>query len=116
MTKAEERIASFRKFGWKLGLERMRSLCALLEDPQEGLRVIHVAGTNGKGSVCRYLYEALLGCGCSAGLFTSPGLGDFRSRIEANGEWIPEADLERCTDLAVGAAGSMDVSDPPTEF
>jgi dihydrofolate synthase/folylpolyglutamate synthase len=50
------------------------------------------------------------------GLFTSPGLGDFRSRIESNGEWISEADLERCTDLAVEAAGSMDESDPPTEF
>jgi dihydrofolate synthase/folylpolyglutamate synthase len=104
---AEERIGSLRKFGWKLGLERMRALCARLGDPQDRLNVIHVAGTNGKGSVCRYLYETLLAHGAGVGLFTSPGLGDFRSRIEANGEWISKEDLENCTDEVLAAVEEM---------
>jgi dihydrofolate synthase/folylpolyglutamate synthase len=118
MTKAEEKISSFKKFGWKLGLERMRVLCGLLGRPQDKLSVIHVAGTNGKGSVCRYLYEVLLAHGHTAGMFTSPGLGDFRSRIEANGEWISDDDLERCTDRVMEAVSGMrgDGGEPPTEF
>jgi dihydrofolate synthase/folylpolyglutamate synthase len=115
---AEEKIGAFQRFGWKLGLERTRALCSPLGDPQNGLNVIHVAGTNGKGSVCRYLYEALRAHGYTAGLFTSPGLGDFRSRIEANGEWISEGDLDLCTDRALAAAEKMSGTDagPPTEF
>jgi dihydrofolate synthase/folylpolyglutamate synthase len=118
MTKAEEKISSYRKFGWKLGLERMRSLCSLLGDPHDALNVIHVAGTNGKGSVCAYLYEVLLAHGYTAGLFTSPGLGDFRSRIASGGEWISEDDLERCTDRVTAAAAAMceDGGESPTEF
>ncbi|MDR1495757.1 MAG: hypothetical protein LBS67_02395 [Clostridiales Family XIII bacterium] len=113
---AEERIRSFQKFGWKLGLERMRALCDLLGDPQDRLKVIHVAGTNGKGSVCRYLYEALLAHGHTVGLFTSPGLGDFRSRVEADGGWISADDLENCTGRVMDAVDKMDRHDPPTEF
>ncbi|MDR1292591.1 MAG: bifunctional folylpolyglutamate synthase/dihydrofolate synthase [Clostridiales Family XIII bacterium] len=118
MTKAEDNISSFRKFGWKLGLERMRALCGRLGDPQDMLNVIHVAGTNGKGSVCRYLYEVLLAHGHTAGLFTSPGLGDFRSRIEADGEWISEDGLERCTDRVMSAVAAMSEAgdETPTEF
>ncbi|MDR3224982.1 MAG: hypothetical protein LBT52_01650, partial [Clostridiales Family XIII bacterium] len=93
----------------------MRALCALLGDPQNELNVIHVAGTNGKGSVCRYLYEVLLAHGYSVGLFTSPGLGDFRSRIEANGAWISDADLNVCTDTVLDAVAKID-GDSPTEF
>jgi dihydrofolate synthase/folylpolyglutamate synthase len=114
---AEGKISAFQKFGWKLGLERMRGLCSLLGDPQASLRVIHVAGTNGKGSVCRYLYEVLLAHGYSVGIFTSPGLGDFRSRIEANGEWISESDLDNCTNHVLSAVERMaGAEDSPTEF
>jgi dihydrofolate synthase/folylpolyglutamate synthase len=116
MTNAEKRITALARFGWKLGLERMRALCAALGDPQDALRVIHVAGTNGKGSVCRYLYEVLRAHGHSAGLFTSPGIGDFRSRIEADGAWIAEDELELCTDTVMAGVGAMDPDDPPTEF
>ena len=54
---SEERISEFSKFGSVLGLERIKKLLSLLGDPQNDLKVIHVAGTNGKGSVCRYIYS-----------------------------------------------------------
>ena len=56
---AISKISEFQKFGWVLGLERMNVLLEKLGNPHEDLKVLHVAGTNGKGSVCRYLYEIL---------------------------------------------------------
>ena len=62
------KIHEFQKFGSILGLERMTKLLELLGNPQEQLKVIHVAGTNGKGSVCRYLYSVLQENGYRTGL------------------------------------------------
>ena len=56
---AIEKIHEFEKFGSILGLERMNMLLELLGNPEKDLKVIHVAGTNGKGSTCRYIYSAL---------------------------------------------------------
>ena len=56
---AIKRIHGYLRFGMVLGLERMEELMAKLGNPQDDLDVIHVAGTNGKGSVCRYIYEVL---------------------------------------------------------
>ena len=56
---ALEKIHTFNVFGSKLGLERMKKLLSLLGDPHKDMKIIHVAGTNGKGSVCRYLYTVL---------------------------------------------------------
>ena len=114
---AQERIHEYMRFGSKLGLERMEALCSALGNPEKGLRAIHVAGTNGKGSVCRYIYEALRALGYTAGIFTSPYVVDFRERIEANGEMIPEERLEALTDRVIDAAGTLsERGDPPTEF
>ena len=117
MKTAQERIGEYLRFGSKLGLERMEALCAALGSPEKKLRVIHVAGTNGKGSVCRYLYEGLLALGYSVGVFTSPYIGDFRERIEMNGEMISEKKLEALTDRVLSAADIIsEQGDPPTEF
>ena len=114
---AQERIHEYLQFGSKLGLERMRELCSMLGYPEKKLRFIHVAGTNGKGSVCRYIYETLRALGYTAGIFTSPYVGDFRERIEANGEIISEEKLEELTDKALDAAEILSKrGDPPTEF
>lgn len=114
---AQERIHDYLKFGSKLGLERMESLLALIGNPEKDIRVIHVAGTNGKGSVCRYLYETLRALGYTAGIFTSPYVGDFRERIETNGEMIPEEKLEALTDIVISAAEKLaEAGDFPTEF
>ncbi|MBQ1690723.1 MAG: hypothetical protein II018_05595 [Firmicutes bacterium] len=56
---AVSKIHEFERFGSILGLERMTSLMKELGDPQDGLKYIHVAGTNGKGSVCKYIYSIL---------------------------------------------------------
>jgi len=117
MKTARERVHEYTRFGSKLGLERMRELCSMLGNPEKGLRVIHVAGTNGKGSVCRYIYETLLSLGYTAAVFTSPYVGDFRERIEANGEMISVERLEEIADLALAAAEKLkELGDPPTEF
>jgi len=114
---AQDRIHEYLQFGSKLGLERMRSLCAMLGSPEQKLRVIHVAGTNGKGSVCRYIYEVLRSLGYTAAVFTSPYVGDFRERIEANGEMITEEKLEDIADKVLAAAEELKKQgDPPTEF
>jgi dihydrofolate synthase/folylpolyglutamate synthase len=115
---AQARIGAFSKYGSKLGLERMELLMEALGHPEAQLRVLHVAGTNGKGSVCRYLYESLRACGYAVGVFTSPYVGDFGERIEANGEMIAEDVLETLTDRVIDAAEtiSRERGETPTEF
>ena len=88
----EESLAwlySTQQFGIKLGLENIRSLLEGLGDPRERLAFLHVAGTNGKGSVCAMLDAILRASGRRTGLYTSPHLVDFRERVRVDGEKIP---------------------------
>ena len=80
-------------FGIKEGLERIKELTASLGEPQNFYRTIHVAGTNGKGSVCAMLAEMLKAQGLRVGLFTSPHLESYCERIKINGENISENDF-----------------------
>src|SRR3954451_3875787 len=75
----------------KWDLERIRLLLDELGNPQDGLRYIHVAGTNGKGSVCAMMESAVRAAGYRTGLYTSPHLVDARERIRMVGEWLSEA-------------------------
>lgn len=113
----QEAVAYIDTFQWQAhapGLERIRTLLHALGDPQKELKFVHVAGTNGKGSVCAYL-ASVLGCaGYRVGLCTSPFLEDFRERIQADGELIPPEVLGELTELARPAAEAME--DHPTEF
>ena len=77
-------------FGIKLGLDNTLRLLAAAGDPHERLKFIHVAGTNGKGSVCAMIDSVLREGGVHSGLFTSPHLVDFRERIRVDGVEIPE--------------------------
>ncbi len=78
-------------FGIKLGLDAPRRLLKeFLAHPAHGVKVIHVAGTNGKGSTCAMIDSIARACGQRCGLFTSPHLIDFRERIKVSGEEIPE--------------------------
>ena len=90
---ATEYIDSFLIFGSKLGLERVTKLLNDLGNPQDKLKFIHVAGTNGKGSVCAYCSSILQQAGYKTGLFTSPYIIDFRERFQINGEMISEDEL-----------------------
>jgi dihydrofolate synthase/folylpolyglutamate synthase len=84
---------SFQQVGadaYKPGLERILSFCHHLGDPQNNFKSIHVAGTNGKGSVSHMLASVLQHSGYRVGLFTSPHLRDFRERMRVDGEMISE--------------------------
>ena len=112
------KIHAFEKFGSILGLERMNELMALLGNPQDKLKVLHVAGTNGKGSVCRYLYSVLQENGYRTGLYTSPFLEVFNERIELDGAYISDEDLTEYTDRVLKQVQRMvDAGkQSPTEF
>ena len=82
-------------FGANFGLENTRKLAALTDNPQEKLRFIHLAGTNGKGSTCAMLEGIYRASGMRVGLFTSPHLVSFRERIQVNRQLIPESEIVR---------------------
>ena len=90
---AVEWLFSTQMFGIKLGLDGPRRLLReFLAYPKHGVTVIHVAGTNGKGSTCAMMDAIARACGKRCGLFTSPHLIDYRERIQVSGREIPEAD------------------------
>lgn len=113
-----DRIHEFNRFGMVLGLDRMEELLRRLGNPQDDLKVIHVAGTNGKGSVSKYLEEGLSACGYKMGLYTSPYIETFNERIRYDGVDISDEDLEYYGQKVVSAAEAMvaDGLDSPTEF
>ena len=113
-----DRIHEFNRFGMVLGLDRMEELLRRLGNPQDALKVIHVAGTNGKGSVSKYLEEGLSACGYKMGLYTSPYIETFNERIRYDGADISDEDLEYYGQKVVSAAEAMvaDGLDSPTEF
>lgn len=82
-----------QRFGIKLGLENSRRLFAALNVPSPNEKIIHVAGTNGKGSTCALIDSICRAAGYRTGLFTSPHLITFRERIQINGEMIPEDEV-----------------------
>jgi len=85
-----DQLFDLQKYAIKLGLENIRLLTDLLDQPQKAYPVIHVAGTNGKGSTAFYLTLILRSCGLKVGLFTSPHLKDYRERIRVNDKLIDE--------------------------
>lgn len=92
---AESYIHSLRKFGEKQNLDNMFFALSKIDNPQDKLKVFHVAGTNGKGSVCAYLSSVLKEAGYKVGLFISPFITEFCERISINGEYIPKPELAR---------------------
>lgn len=115
---AIEKIHKFERFGMILGLERMNSLLKLLGNPQDDLKIIHVAGTNGKGSICRYIYSVLQAGGYRTGIYTSPFLEVFNERIELDGKYISNEDLAVYTDRVLKCVETMTQrgEQSPTEF
>ncbi len=114
---AIEYIHSLEKFGIRPGMERIRALCDFLGNPQKKLKVIHVAGTNGKGSTSTMISNILRKNGYNTGLFISPYVTDFRERIQYNGNMIDRYDLAECVEavkLAIETLSENDIQ--PTEF
>lgn len=102
----------------RLGLERIRELLERLGRPQDRLKFVHVAGTNGKGSICAYLASILSAAGYRTGMFTSPYIERFEERIRVDGVMISPDELRDVT-LAVrehAEAMAEETGDHPTEF
>ena len=112
---AIEWLFSTQWFGIKPGLEPVRRLLReSLAYPAHGVKVVHVAGTNGKGSTCAMMDRILRSCGRRSGLFTSPHLEDFRERVQVDGKMIPE---EACLRLLRELREACERMDPhPTFF
>lgn len=98
----------------KPGLDRISALCERLGNPQDTLKFIHVAGTNGKGSVCAMLERILREAGYRTGLYTSPYIKCFNERMQVAGEMITDEELAELTTLVRPIADAM--TDKPTEF
>ena len=105
--------SKFRK-GATPGLHRVRELLGLLGNPEKGLKFVHIAGTNGKGSTAAMTASILNRAGYRAGLFTSPFIYRFHERIQFCGEQISDADLVDVVEYVQGFAETM--AEPPTEF
>ena len=83
-TKAIDILCSQSKFYINLGLDRIGKLLNLIDNPQDKIKTIHIAGTNGKGSVCAMLNSILIKAGYNVGLYTSPHLVNYTERIKIN--------------------------------
>lgn len=92
---ALEFIQSTKTFGSKLGLERIEQLVDRLGNPEKKLQIIHVAGTNGKGSTIAFMSSVLCQAGYKVGIYTSPGLYNFNDRIRINQKEIDDESVGR---------------------
>jgi dihydrofolate synthase/folylpolyglutamate synthase len=90
-------LFNLHRFGIRLGLEKMRRLCAELGNPEQRLKFVHIAGTNGKGSTAAFLESVLRESGYCTGLYTSPHLIEMGERIRVCGVQIPKDDIVRFT-------------------
>ncbi|HEX2938290.1 MAG TPA: folylpolyglutamate synthase/dihydrofolate synthase family protein [Ruminiclostridium sp.] len=107
-------IATTLRFGSKPGLDRIKNLLDLIGNPQDSLKFIHIAGTNGKGSVSKAVSAALTKSGFKTGLFISPYVIEFCERIQINGEYISHEELAEEVETIKPFAEEL--SEHPTEF
>jgi dihydrofolate synthase / folylpolyglutamate synthase len=115
---AMEYIQNTAKFGSNLGLDRTIKILELLGNPQDKIKCIHVAGTNGKGSTTAMITQILRSAGYKTGMYTSPFLEEFEERIQVDGMNIGKDDLaETVTEVANAVEKVISLGyDHPTEF
>jgi dihydrofolate synthase/folylpolyglutamate synthase len=111
---AESILQSYQHFGVHLGLERIHQLLQKLDNPHQKVPIIHIAGTNGKGSVCAYLSSVLTEAGYRVGRYTSPHLIDWTERICINQKPISPTELQQCLERVVAATENN--TETPTQF
>lgn len=111
-------LAQQTKFGINLGLERIQELLRRLGNPQDGLKVVHIGGTNGKGSTAAMIASVLRAAGYRTGLFTSPHLHSYTERYRINGQAIAEEEVARLITGLRPVLEQMvaDGMEAPTEF
>ena len=108
-------LKPYQRFGVHLGLERILLLLENLGNPQQKVPIIHVAGTNGKGSVCAYLSSILTAAGYKVGRYTSPHLVNWTERICINGLPIAEENLIDLLEIIQQKIPENE-ADTPTQF
>jgi len=111
-------ITGLTAFGIRPGLDRIGRLMEMFDHPERRLKFIHVAGTNGKGSVCAFLTSVLLQSGYDVGTYTSPYLESYTNRLKYNGKDISDEDLVRLANRLKPAADELADSElgSPTMF
>ena len=115
----KERIYALRGGGSKFSTDRMREFARALGDPQNAARLVHVAGTNGKGSTSAFIESILRAHGFACGFFTSPHLLKINERIQLNRKEISDFDFESEFDFLDKAAKKISADNPelsPTFF
>ncbi len=100
-------IHSLGAFSHKASLDRITEACEKLDNPQSRFKSIHVAGTNGKGSVCTFVSNVLMQAGYKVGSFFSPYITDFCERIQINGKYISREDLCRISKKVIDIGVSL---------
>ena len=111
---AIEYIHSLGRFTGKPGLHRIKALCEALGNPQDRLKFVHLAGTNGKGSTACMIASALQAAGLRTGLYTSPYLVQFYERIRVDGVMISDDDLTRLCERVTVACESLTLPEGET--
>lgn len=114
MSTALEWLQSLPRLSGEPGLDRMKALLAALGDPQKRGRYVHIAGTNGKGSVAAFTANILQKAGFKTGLTISPYVLDFRERFQIDGQMIPPETLERLAAKVRAVAETL--AETPVQF
>lgn len=111
-------VESIGKFGINLGMDRIERFCELLGSPEKKLKVIHVGGTNGKGSTTTFMSKILENAGYRVGVYTSPYIERFTERIRVNKDEIPESEVARLVTEMVPHVETLvkEGLEHPTEF
>ena len=104
---AMEYVEQTSRYGISPGLDSIRELCRRMGEPQKGLKYVHVAGTNGKGSVCAFVASALRCGGYRVGRYLSPAIFDYREEIQVNDRYITKKALCQGMELLKGACDGM---------
>lgn len=100
-------VEELQQYGSVMGLEVMRELCTRLGNPQDQLKFVHIAGTNGKGSVLAYVSTVLQNAGYKVGRYISPTIRDYRERFQVDGKMITQVGLCKYLETVKAAAQTM---------
>lgn len=109
-----DELYSYSLFGIKLGLDNIQKICDELGNPEKKYKIIHITGTNGKGSTSTIIETVLLEAGCSVGKYTSPHILKFNERIRANGKDISDEEIALTYEKVKNAIKNIEIT--PTFF
>ena len=109
-----DELYSYSLFGIKLGLDNIQKICDELGNPEKKYKIIHITGTNGKGSTSTIIETVLLEAGCSVGKYTSPHILKFNERIRANGKDISDEEIALTYEKVKNAVKNIGIT--PTFF